>query len=371
MSESGKRCGSGSHKLRTVSELDELRWSAVTTRDATASGVFVYAVKSTGVFCRPGCASRRPLRRNVEFFATPVEAVAAGFRACRRCRPDEGIVRDHAADSVIELCRRIEHATRTIDVVAFAAEHGYSERHLRRKFVEIMGVSVTTYARITRIERVRDSLQAKAPVTQAIVDAGYGSSRAFYDNGASQLGMAPRQYRDGGVGERIVFTSLATPIGAVVAAATARGVCAVRIGSDEATIIRELNVEFSNASLVRDDDALVDVARILAGAVRGEAGAASLPMDLEGTAFQMRVWDVLRRIPVGETRTYSEVAAHIGSPRAVRAVGSACAANPAAIAVPCHRVIRHDGTLGGYRWGLETKETLLNAEHVARGRENP
>ncbi len=205
-------------------------------------------------------------------------------------------------------------------------------------------------------------LRSKVPVTQAIIEAGYGSSRAFYEHGAPRLGMTPGTYQAGGRGERISFTSLVTPIGTVIAEATARGVCAVRIGSDESTLEQELVAEFPNSLLERDDEGLADVARVLAGAVRGEADATLLPIDLEGTAFQIRVWEALRVVPSGHTLTYSQVADRIGSPRAVRAVGSACAANPAALVVPCHRIVRHDGTLGGYRWGLETKEALLEVE---------
>ena len=362
MSASGVCRGFASLKLRVVIDLDELRWNVVRNRDATAAGVFVYAVATTGVYCRPGCASRQPLRRNVEFFSGPADAVAAGYRACRRCRPDESTVHDPAVDAVVELCQTLEHSSRDVDVVAFAAEHGYSVRHLRRRFVELVGVTISGYARVARAERVRALLRAKVPVTQAAIDAGYGSSRAFYETGAAQLGMTPRAYRDGGRGVRITFTSLVTPLGTVVAAATERGVCAVRIGANEVELVHEITAEFPNSSFERDDDALVGTALVLAGAVRGEYDATVLPIDVQGTAFQMRVWDVLRKVPLGDTLTYSQVAERIGSPRAVRAVGSACAANPAALVVPCHRIVRRDGSLGGYRWGLDVKDALLDAE---------
>jgi AraC family transcriptional regulator of adaptative response/methylated-DNA-[protein]-cysteine methyltransferase len=331
-------------------------------RNAGADGVFVYAVSSTGIYCRPGCSSRRPLRRNVEYFATPSDAVSAGYRACRRCRPDEGHVADPVLASVVALCRQLEQADMTFDVGAFAAQCGYSERHLRRRFSEIVGVPVASYARAHQAERARRALHSKVTVTQAINDAGYGSSRAFYEHGAPRLGMAPGAYRRGGSGEQIGFTSLCTPIGMILAASTARGVCLVRIGPDETELEKELAIEFPNAVLERDDDGLIEVVRVLARAVRGEAETALLPLDLEGTAFQMRVWEALRDVPSGATQTYSQVADRIGSPRAVRAVGSACAANPVALLVPCHRIVRRDGSLGGYRWGLEVKEALLEAE---------
>jgi AraC family transcriptional regulator of adaptative response/methylated-DNA-[protein]-cysteine methyltransferase len=350
-----------------VDILNETRWHAVETRDASAAGVFVYAVSSTGIYCRPGCSSRRPLRRNVEYFATPSDATEAGYRACRRCRPDEDHVKDPALASVVALCRRLEDSDTAVDVGEFAEQCGYSERHLRRRFTEVVGVSVASYARAQQAERVRKALRSKVPVTQAIYEAGYGSSRAFYEHGAPRLGMAPGTYRAGGRGERIGFTSLSTPIGLIVVASTARGVCAVRIGSDEAALEKELAGEFPNAVLERDDEGLAGVVKVLAGAVRGEAEAASLPLDLEGTAFQMRVWEALRAVPSGTTLTYSQVASRIGAPRAVRAVGSACGANPAALVVPCHRIVRRDGSLGGYRWGLEVKEALLEAEGARPG----
>ena len=358
-------------KLRRVNDLDEYRWSVVQNRDASAAGSFVYGVVSTRIYCRPGCASRQPLRRNVEFFSTPAEATAAGYRACRRCRPEEHLAHDPGLEAIIELCRRMERIDATVDIAAFAAQCGYNERHLRRRFTEVVGVPPATYVRIQRAERARDTLRSTGSVTQSINDAGYGSSRAFYEHGAPQLGMTPRQYRTGGDGERIAYTSLVTPIGVVIAAATARGVCAVRIGSDESALVHELMAEFPSASLCRDDDGLSQLVDVLASAVRGECDASTLPIDLAGTAFQARVWNVLRKVPSGETLTYAEVAKRIGSPRAVRAVGSACAANPAAIVVPCHRVVRSDGALGGYRWGLATKSTLLEVERDRRRDLNP
>ena len=358
-------------KLRRVNDLDEHRWSVVQNRDASAAGSFVYGVVSTRIYCRPGCASRQPLKRNVEFFSTPAEATAAGYRACQRCHPEQPIARDSALEAVIELCRRMERTDAKVDVAQFAAQSGYSERHLRRRFTEVVGVPVATYARNQRAVRARTTLRSNGQVTQSIIDAGYGSSRAFYEHGATQLGMAPSHYRTGGDGERIAYTSLITPIGTVVAAATVRGVCAVRIGTDESTLVRELVAEFPNASLSRDDDGMSYVAGVLANAVRGESDASILPIDLAGSAFQARVWNILRKVPLGESLTYAEVAKRVGSPRAVRAVGSACAANPAAFVVPCHRVVRSDGTLGGYRWGLATKSTLLEVERGQRRDVNP
>src|ERR1019366_3306611 len=300
--------------------------------------VFVYAVASTGVVCRPGCASRTPRRDNVEFFSTLHDAEVAGYRACRRCRPSEERVHDTSLEAVITLCRRLERDQVT-NVAATAADVGYSERHLRRRFAEVIGVPVATYVRTIRAQRAREALSSTSAITDAVYEAGFGSSRAFYEHGATQLGMAPRRYQRGGEGERIAFTSLVTPLGLVVIATTERGVCAVRIGADEAVLESELAREFARASLVRDDEGLRHLAAVIALVVRGEGETTSLPLDLQGTAFQVRVWEALRRVPRGTTLTYSQLAAQVGSPRAVRVVGSACGAKPVARVGTCHRIV--------------------------------
>ncbi|MDA8047061.1 MAG: bifunctional DNA-binding transcriptional regulator/O6-methylguanine-DNA methyltransferase Ada [Actinomycetota bacterium] len=349
-----------------MDDLAQARWRAVEARDERLTGVFVYAVRSTGVYCRPGCGARRPLRRNVEFFATPAEAMGAGYRACRRCCPERDRVSDPAVAAVIAVCRWLEHPDPDRDLAAMAAGLGWSERHLRRRFSEVVGVPVGSYLRAQQAERVRAALRAGMPVTDAAFEAGYGSSRAFYEHGATRLGMTPARYRSGGAGVRIGYTAMVTPIGVVAAASTARGVCAVRVGPDEAALVAEIAAEFPEALVERDDDGLGDLAAVLAGAVRGDDDATVLPVDLQGTAFQVRVWEALRAIPAGQTRSYAEVAAGIGAPRAVRAVAGACAANPAALVVPCHRVVRQDGSLGGYRWGIATKQALLGVEAASR-----
>jgi AraC family transcriptional regulator of adaptative response/methylated-DNA-[protein]-cysteine methyltransferase len=346
-----------------MDELDDVRWRAVESRDAHHDGVFVYGVRTTGVFCRPGCGSRRPLRRNVEYFADAAHAASAGYRACRRCRPDALEDVDPALRAVIQVCRRLE-ADEGESVADLASAVGYSERHLRRAFAELVGVSVGVYRRALRAPRTRDALRHAPAVTAAAMDAGYGSMRAFYEHGSRQLGMAPHRYRDGGRGERIRYTSVETPLGVVLVASTDRGVCSIQLGAEESVLTKGLFEEFPRALIERDDESLEEVAVVLAGAVRGEPGATRLPLDVEGTAFQIRVWEALRAIPAGETRTYGEIAAAIGAPRAVRAVGSACGANVVALAVPCHRVVRSDGSLGGYRWGVEKKAALLSSEHA-------
>lgn len=355
-----------------MEDLVEARWRAVENRDARLAGLFVYAVRSTGVYCRPGCGARRPLRRNVEFFATPADAVGAGYRPCRRCAPEQGrAVVDPSMASVIAVCRWLEHPDPHGDLAALAAALGWSERHLRRRFSEVVGVPVGSYLRAQQAERARTALRAGVPVTAAVFDAGYGSARAFYEHGASRLGMSPARYRSGGPGERIAYTSMITPIGVVVAASTSRGVCALRVGPAEDLLVAGIAAEFPAAVIERDDDRLSEVAAVLAGAVHGHTDAAALPVDLRGTAFQVRVWEALRGIPSGRTRSYSEVASDIGAPKAVRAVAGACATNPAALVVPCHRVVRRDGSLGGYRWGTAAKQALLAAEAAGTGSAQP
>ena len=348
--------------------LDDVRWAAVLDRDDESLGVFVYAVTSTGIFCRPGCAARRPLRKNVEFYATPDAALAAGFRACKRCRPDSAFVRDAMTATIAEVCRRLEQPGHRATVGAMAKELGYNERHLRRRFQEIVGVTPATYARAQQALRVRNGLQSATTVTQAVVDAGYGSPRAFYEHGATTLGMSPDRFREGGLDENIYFTSVQTPRGFVLISCTSRGVCDVRVGSDEETLETEMRTKFHRAIVQRDDEGLVKVANSFARSVEGYSRTEELPLDVQGTVFQIRVWEALRRIPAGQTRSYADVAADIGAPTAVRAVASACGANPVAIIIPCHRVRRTDGSLGGYRWGVDVKAALLSAEaHVAVG----
>jgi len=346
-----------------MEELNEVRWNAVQSRDASMVGCFVYAVTTTGVYCRPGCGARRPLRSNVEFFSTNEEARVSGYRACSRCHPDEAQRDDPTTEAVIATCREIERTRGSVDVAILASRLGYSEGHLRRRFRAVVGVSLASYVREYQLERVRESLHDAGSVTEAIFEAGFNSVSAFYERGAPRLGMSPARYRDGARDEVIRYTTVETPVGVVLAASTERGICAIRVGHDEESLVKGIIAEFPRASVTRDDEGLRDVAIVLASAVRGEGDAGVLPLDLQGTAFQIRVWQSLRAIPAGETRTYSDVAQQIGSPRAVRAVASACAANAVALAIPCHRVVRRDGSLGGYRWGLDVKEALLNAEH--------
>lgn len=347
-----------------MNELDEARWQAVSRRDENAVGVFFYAVTTTGIYCQPTCPSRRPRRENITYFATAADAVAAGFRACRRCRPDAEVVTDPAVASVIAVCRWIENPDDDPDLAELADRVGWSQRHLRRVFTDTIGVTITAYRRAQRSERARSALRRGVPVTEAVFGAGYGSMRAFYDHGANQLGSSPDAFRRGSPGADVAFSSISLPLGEVVVAATARGVCAVRIGDDPEALISEIAAEFPEATIARDDEALLPVVALVGQLAEGRpsAWAAQIPLDLRGSAFQVAVWEALRSVESGTVVSYAELADRIGRPGAHRAVGSACAANPVALLVPCHRVVRRDGGPGGYRWGPERKRAILTAE---------
>jgi len=346
-----------------MSDLEEVRWQAVNTRDVVADGLFVYAVKTTGIYCRPACGSRRPLRKNVEFFATSAEAVATGYRACRRCHPDRLQVEDPSLAAVVAVCRWLENPDDLSDVSDLAGRVGWSQRHLRRAFKEVTGVTMSAYSRAQQAERVRASLRAGTPVTEAFYDAGYGSSRAFYDHGAPRLGTTPDSYRRGSPGIAISYTTIGTELGRILIASTDRGVCAVRIGADDDQLLTGIHLEFARAEITRDDQSLEVVAQVVAELAAGRtASVVDVPLDLQGSAFQVEVWEALRSIEPGQIRTYGKVAHDIGRPTAHRAVANACAANPVALLVPCHRVVRSDGTSGGYRWGADTKAAILHAE---------
>lgn len=346
------------------------RWEAVAAHDAGRDGTFVYAVCTTGVYCRPSCPARRPLRRNVEFFDLASDAEAAGYRSCRRCRPAEaGGPPSRMARAVADACRLIDGADRTMTLAELAGQVGLSPHYLQRSFTRLVGSTPRQYAAATRRERARGRLREGAAVTDALYDAGYGSSRAFYEGASGDLGMRPATYRRGGVAQAIRFTEVDSPLGPLLVAATGTGVCAVRFLGDPldrvddagATAEDLLRAEFPSAACTRDDEWLGPTAQRVV-AVMGGADDRDLPLDVRATAFQFRVWRALRAIPRGETRSYTQVAAAVGRPTAVRAVAGACAANPVAVVVPCHRVVAADGTLAGYRWGVERKAALLASE---------
>lgn len=345
--------------------------------DAASDGRFVYAVRTTGVFCRPSCPSRRPSRANVEFFGHPAEAEAAGYRACLRCDPAAAGARPaRAAQAVTEACRLLDEADQPPALASLARQVGLSPYYLQRSFKRLVGSTPRQYAAAARLERAKARLRAGAGVTASLYDAGYGSSRAFYDDASGALGMRPAAYGRGGAAQTIAYTTLASPLGPVLVAATDKGVCAVRFLGDAGArpagdpvdgAEETLRAEFPAAILKRDDDVLRKTAARVVAVVGGSADDVELPLDVRATAFQLRVWRALREIPRGQTRSYTEVARSIGRPAAVRAVAAACAANPVAVVVPCHRVVAANGALAGYRWGLERKQALLDAERRGDG----
>lgn len=333
-------------------------WAAIVARDARLDGRFVYAVRTTGVVCRPSCASRRPLRENVEFFPDVEAAVRAGYRSCARCGAAP-IAPGGAVERAVGFLEA--HLDERVTLGVLAAAVGLSPSHLQRAFTRALGLSPPAFLRQRRLERWKARVRGGASVGEATYAAGFGSSRALYEGARAGLGMTPAAYRRGGRGERIRYAIAATDLGRLLVAATERGVCAVELGEEDAALAAALGREFPGAYLVRDDGAVEAWTREVVAATSG-AGA-PLPLDLRGTAFQLRVWRALRDIPRGETRSYGEVAARIGRPTAARAVARACAANRVALLVPCHRVVRGTGDAGGYRWGAARKERLLAAEH--------
>lgn len=346
-------------------------WQAVQTRNADQDGQFWYGVLTTGVYCRPSCRSRLPLRKNVRFFANTADAQAAGLRACKRCRPDT-TTGDPRATQMHALCRYIEaHADESLTLEALSAQANLSPFHLQRQFKAVVGVSPRQYVEACRLRALRGELKAGENVTQAIHDAGFGSSSRLYERVATRLGMTPRQYRAGGAGIDISYASAPSSLGLVMMGATDRGLCFVQFGDSEKELLSMLRDEYPQAQISAMPPAMnAEFKRwmkALATHLAGSPQAPDLPLDLRGTAFQMKVWAYLQQIPSGELRSYSEVAVAIGEPKAVRAVASACARNRVGVLVPCHRVIRGDGGIGGYKWGLERKRALIDAER--RGRE--
>jgi AraC family transcriptional regulator of adaptative response/methylated-DNA-[protein]-cysteine methyltransferase len=341
---------------------EDPRWTALAARDAAFDGRFVYSVATTGVYCRPSCPSRPARRENVRFHAGPAEAEAAGFRPCRRCNPSGPSPREERAAAIERACTLIDEAETEPSLEAIAAAVGLSPFHFHRQFKAVMGVTPKAYGAARRAARVRAELGRGSAVTAAIYEAGYGSNSRFYEHSKSLLGMSPSAYRAGGPGEEIRFAVGQCSLGAILVAATPAGVCAVEFGEDPDRLVKGLQDRFRSARLVGGDaDFEALVARAVA-LVEHPAGGTDLPLDLRGTAFQQRVWQALRAIPPGSTTTYTELATRLGMPRAVRAVAGACAANRVAVAIPCHRVVRRDGDLAGYRWGIERKEALIARE---------
>jgi len=346
---------------REVIALDP-RWAAVVARDAQADETFLYAVRTTGVYCRPSCPSRRAHPENVTFYSSCDAAEQAGFRPCKRCRPRGPSLADRRSATVARICEFIQHAERTPNLAELAARAGMSPYHFHRVFKATTGLSPKAYATAQRARRVRGELKRAATVTQAIMDAGYNSGGRFYADSNELLGMTPRQYRAGGADTRIHFAIGTCSLGAILVARSRKGLCAILLGDDPEPLLRELQDRFPNAQLVGGDARFERQVAAVIRFVDAPRVGLKLPLDVRGTAFQQRVWQALRKIPVGGTASYADIARRIGAPRSMRAVAQACAANPLAVAIPCHRVVRSDGALSGYRWGVARKRALLERE---------
>jgi AraC family transcriptional regulator of adaptative response/methylated-DNA-[protein]-cysteine methyltransferase len=347
---------------RAAATLGDPRWAAVQARDPAADGRFFYSVRSTGVYCRPSCASRPARPDNVAFHATSADAEGAGFRPCQRCRPDQPPLAERQAALVAELCRWLDAAEQPPSLQELAEHAGLSRYHLHRLFKAVTGLTPRAYAAARRAERLRSELRAGSPVTEAIYAAGYNANSRCYAEAGQVLGMTPKRYRAGGSDTVIRFATSHCTLGALLVAASERGICAILLGDAPAALVEELRQRLPRAELRPGDaDFAAQVAAVVAFVDAPRLGLA-LPLDLRGTAFQQRVWQALQQIPPGQTLSYSALAARIGTPKAVRAVASACAANALAVAVPCHRAVRNDGGLAGYRWGIERKQALLERE---------
>ena len=346
---------------------DGPNWNRVLRRDAAADGLFWYSVATTGVYCRPSCPSRQARRENVAFHATPQAARRAGFRPCRRCDPDAPRAQARHARLVADACRTIEQAEAPPPLGHLAALAGMSPSHFHRLFRAATGLTPKAYAEARRAVRVREALAGGSPVTAAIYAAGFGSSGRFYAAADAILGMTPSRYREGGAREELRFAIGQCSLGAILVASSARGIAAILLGDDPETLVRDLQDRFRNASLIGGDSVYEKLVAQVVGLIEAPRAGLDLPLDIRGTAFQHRVWQALREIPPGTTATYAAVADRIGASGAVRAVAGACAANALAVAIPCHRVVRQDGALSGYRWGVDRKRRLLERERSEPG----
>ena len=354
--------------MHTRYDSDEAQWEAVVAKDPRADGHFVFSVSTTGVYCRPSCASRPALRKNLRFHATPGAAEAAGFRPCKRCRPGIGeptLAASHAA-AVSKACRLIETSESAPSLALLARHVGISPHHFHRLFKSVTGLTPKAYAAARRGRSVRKELTKSTTVTEAIHAAGFGSGSRFYERAAETLGMRPAAFRDGGTGETIRFATAPCTLGTVLVAASEKGICAITLGDASAPLVRDLRETFSKAQVIEADPAFGKTVAQIVRAIDTKEERFDLPLDIRGTAFQQRVWQALLRIPSGKTATYAEVAAMLGAPKAVRAVAGACAANRIAVVIPCHRVVRSDGLLAGYRWKSERKKALLEKESRAK-----
>jgi AraC family transcriptional regulator of adaptative response/methylated-DNA-[protein]-cysteine methyltransferase len=351
-----------SKETLAAATVNDPRWAAVVARDPSADGTFFYSVKTTGVYCRPSCAARLARPENVRFHATCADAERAGFRPCKRCKPDQRPLDEQHAAKVAEICRLLESAETVPHLEELASRAGLSAYHFHRVFKAVTGLTPRAYAAAVRAKRVRNELHRGGTVTAAIFDAGYNSNARFYEKSDELLGMTPSNYRAGGANTQIRFAIGECSLGSILVAASERGVCAILLGDDPDALARDLQDRFPRASLIGADREFEQLVAKVVGFVEAPALGLDLPLDVRGTAFQQRVWQALRKIPAGSTVSYADIAKRIGSPSSVRAVAQACAANLLAVAIPCHRVLRTDGALSGYRWGVERKRALLERE---------
>jgi AraC family transcriptional regulator of adaptative response/methylated-DNA-[protein]-cysteine methyltransferase len=349
-------------ELQAAATVDDPRWAAVVARDPTADGKFFYSVKTTGVYCRPSCAARAARPENIEFHLTAADAERAGFRPCKRCKPDQPPRAERHAARVAELCRLIETAETVPSLEELANHAGLSPHHLHRLFKAVTGLTPKAYATAHRAQRMRTELERSSTVTEAIYSAGYSSNGRFYEKSNQVLGMTPTNYRAGGANTEIRFAIGECSRGSILVAASRRGVCAILLGDDPDALARDLQDRFPRADLIGGDARFEQLVAKVVAFVEAPGLGLDLPLDVRGTAFQQRVWQALREIPAGATVSYAEIAKRIGAPKAVRAVAQACAANALAVAIPCHRVVRNDGGLSGYRWGVDRKRALLDRE---------
>ena len=353
------------NERRALATLGDPRWAAVLARDPQADGRFFYSVRTTGVYCRPSCAARKALPENVAFHASAAEAEQAGFRACKRCRPGQPGLAAQQATMIADLCRVIEAAEQPPTLAALAQRAGLSPHHLHRVFKAATGLTPKAYAQAQRTRRLQQGLRAGESVTEAIYGAGYNSGGRFYAQADQVLGMTPTRYRAGGADTAIRFAIGACSLGAILVAQSERGVCAILLGDDPNALAQQLQDRFPKAQLIGGDAGFERLIATVVGFVEAPRLGLDLPLDVQGTAFQQRVWQALRGIPAGQTASYADIAARIGAPKSVRAVAQACAANALAVAIPCHRVLRSDGALSGYRWGVARKRALLECEGSA------
>jgi AraC family transcriptional regulator of adaptative response/methylated-DNA-[protein]-cysteine methyltransferase len=338
------------------------RWRAIVGRDASADGTFVYAVRTTGVYCRPSCAARLARPENIRFFATSAAAEAAGFRPCKRCQPNAPSLDERYTDKVVQACRELAAESKAPRLDELAARAGLSPYHFHRIFKRITGVTPRAYAAACREHRMRGELERAPRITDAIFDAGFGSNSRFYEGVQRTLGMTPRAYRARGANATIKFAVGQCSLGAILVACSERGICAISLGDDPQALVDELQARFARATLIGADPEFERLVAEVVGFVEAPRIGWSLPLDIRGTSFQRRVWEALQAVPAGAVVSYAELARRIGLPNAVRAVARACASNSLAVAIPCHRVVRTDGSLSGYRWGVERKRLLLERE---------